>query len=204
MKKMLIAGALVLGLPLVASAQYNQSNFNLPSRYANAYASYGYDTDFNQNFLYAVGQKDVNKINHLDLGTVVCSGDAVLSEFEKAYKKFNGTIGSSKFKGCLYVSDNNYVAYVNDSDADTGHIKLQFIMTDQPAWRDSFYKGNKGSFAVYDGVTSKEFMNTTKFDDFLVKDKKRVAEHQERVMWVNGMPDSNGVYPSFEKSKKKG
>ena len=201
---MLIVGALALSLPLIASAQYNQSNFNLPSRWANAYANYGYDTDFKQNFLYAVGQKDVNKINHLDIGAVVCNGDAVLSEFESVYKKFNGSINNAKFKGCLYVSDNNYVAYVNDADSVTGHIKLQFIMTNQPAWRDSFYKGKTENFAVYDGVTSKEFMKATKFDDFLVKDKKRVEKHQKRVMWVNGMPDSNGVYPSFEKNKKKG
>ena len=200
---MLIAGALALGLPIVASAQYNQSNFNLPSRWANAYANYGYDTDFKQNFLYAVGQKDANKINHLDLGTVVCNGDAVLSDFEKTYKKFNGSINNTKFKGCLYVSDNNYVSYVNDDDASTGHIKLRFIMTEQPAWRDSFYKNTKGNFAVYDGVTSKDFMNITKFDDFLAKDQKRVERHQKRVMWVNGMPDRNGVYPSFEKNKKK-
>lgn len=204
MKKTLLIGALSLCLPIMASAQYNQGNFNIKPRWASAYGDYGYYPDFKKDFLSAVGGKEEQRVYHLDQGTVICNGDAVLDEFQKTYKKFNGSVSNSKFKGCLYVADNNYIAYVNDADSGNGHINVKFVMTKNPSWHDTSYNGSPGDFPIFSGVTSKEFIKTTKFDDFLVKDKERFAEHQKRIMWINGMPDINGVYPSFEKGEKKG
>ena len=197
MKKSTLIGAAALSVALLSSANaesYDKENFSLPSVWKAAYQPYGYDSGFKNDFLNAVGGKNSDGIYHIGYGSVICNSDASLTEFLNSKDNHAGFIGQSKFPGCFYMFGTNSIGYI-DGMQKAGHEKISFIMTDQPAWRNSFYDNKLGDFSVMEGYTSESILHAQPFDAFVKSDEKRWSQKQNKIKFINNIPDSQGNYP---------
>lgn len=198
-----IVGAVLLSASsIVLAGSLSLAGMSSEGVWSKAYEKYGYNAEFEAEFLNAVGENDKSRIYHLGAGTVICSS---LENAKKFYEhsKSNGAFSvinnrSNAYPGCFQPYFMKVVAFRSASSVTNGgsYIKYKFIMTKQPAWRHRFFDNKVGGYAVYDGWTVSKFeMNRLPWKKFVDSDTKRLDDKKDHIKTINNMPKNDGSYP---------
>lgn len=198
-----IVGAVLLSASsIVLAGSLSLAGMSSEGVWSKAYEQYGYNAEFEAEFLKAVGENDKSRIYHLGSGTVICSS---LENAKKFYEhsKSNGAFSvinnrSNAYPGCFQPYSMKVVAFRSASSVTNGgsFIKYKFIMTKQPSWRGRFFDNKVGGYAVYDGWTVTKFeVGKLPWKKFVDNDTKRLDHKKDHIKTINNMPKNDGSYP---------